>query len=460
MHMFEERGDLSVIHNISISFTFATTCFVISAFLNQIQQKETIIIDKISLIPDSFSSVLGFVSFAIGLYLIGIGIAGRFPLKGSVRWFSMFFLIRILTAIILSHIFTYDDERGFHFAAISLSWGSEFLLPNRAYYGLVVLLYSLFGPNILIPKSINAFLGSLLPFVGFLIATELYGERKYAWRVFWIIGLMPPFVIFSAVNLKETLTSFVLFWIFLGLIISRKKFVMGLILSLIGTGVLYWVRGGLVTTIGTLGLSFGYLWPNFVYFREIKRTLIQILALVNIFILILMLLDPIGSYVDEKRDYSLIFKESKALVVRFLDIDNLFSLKNLIILFVRGLYSPSPLGWLFSKSVDKLIEGFGMVLWYVLFPLSIIGVCRLWYKSEIVALATMSFGILAIATMGVLVGSSEPFRHRVMALPLFVVLASGAMSREVIERYKWVLWLWALSVLGFTGLWVCLKVMG
>ena len=88
--MFEERGNLSVVHNIYISFTFATTCFVISAFLNQIQQKETIVIDKISLIPASFSNVLGFVSFVIGLYLIGIGIAGRFPLKGSVRWFSMF----------------------------------------------------------------------------------------------------------------------------------------------------------------------------------------------------------------------------------------------------------------------------------------------------------------------------------------------------------------------------------
>jgi hypothetical protein len=72
----------------------------------------------------------------------------------------------------------------------------------------------------------------------------------------------------------------------------------------------------------------------------------------------------------------------------------------------------------------------------------------------------MSFGILAIATIGVLVGSSEPFRHRVMALPLLVVLASGAMSCEVIERYKWVLWLWASSVLGFTGMWLYLKIIG
>jgi hypothetical protein len=47
-----------------------------------------------------------------------------------------------------------------------------------------------------------------------------------------------------------------------------------------------------------------------------------------------------------------------------------------------------------------------------------------------------------------------------MALPLLVVLASGAMSREVIERYKWVLWLWALSVLGFTGMWLYLKIIG
>jgi len=435
---------------------------ILSVMVALIVDELTGLADQNRLISVSIVDILSVIPLAAGLYFIGAAIAMRFPLRQAVGWFSLFFMVRILTAIVLSHIFMYDDEIGFHYAALALSKESNFFDAGWAYYGLVTWIYSLFGANILIPKAVNVLFGSLLPFLAFAIATELYGDRRYARRAFWIIGLTPPFVIFSGVNLKEILTAFAILWVAWSLTLSRKRPMAGLIGALIGVGGLYWVRGAPLALIGMLGMVLRYSWPGLHFSGRLRWQALGALlfSLTIVAILASRLLGLISATIVSRTTaeeyYIKRFVESQALVTKFLDIDSPLSPKNIGILFLRGLYSPSPLRWMLDRGIDTLVEGVSMALWYAVFPLSVITLCRFWRRLEIAILGVMGLALLAIATVGIAVGS-DPFRHRIMSMALFTILASASMSREMVRGYRWVLWLWGIGVSGFTGLWLWLR---
>ncbi len=95
----------------------------------------------------------------------------------------------------------------------------------------------------------------------------------------------------------------------------------------------------------------------------------------------------------------------------FLDISSPLSPRNMVLLFLRGLYSPSLLSWVLDTGIDKLIEGASMAVWYVLFPFSVITLCRFWRRPEMATLGVMGLALLAMATMGVAMGSDPLWCH-------------------------------------------------
>lgn len=437
---------------------FFSTLFVLSACLSS---HLISLVDQNRLVPVSLADIISAIPLVIILYISGVFLTLHFRIEQSVRWFSVFFIIRLVISMILSILFMYDDERGFHYAGILQPYGLISFEGGRAYYHLIAFLYSVFGANILLPKAVNAFVGSLLPFLVFSITTTIFHDRGSAWRAFLLCGLLPPFVVYSAVVLKEIVAAMLLIMVVHSLVISQRKLFMGVLYLAISISLLYWVRGAPLTLVGLSGVIVYYAWGVILRRQWRSRFVVPvvILFLLSIWVvpnLINTIQEVVWIRVNKGTYFIDRFTRSKATVMRFLNVKELMSLKNLGILLLRGLYSPSPLRWILDPGIDTLIEGLIMFVWYILFPLAIIGMLRFKQHPEVVAIAIMGLAVLAMASMGIAVGS-DPFRHRIMGMGLFVILASVAFDREGRRGYHWVIWIWILGAIGFTGLWLIFR---
>lgn len=411
------------------------------------------LIDPGRLVPVSGADILSAIPLILVLHLLGMALVRSFPIREAVAWYSVFFFVRIFVAVLLSQTFQFDDERAFHYAGLEQVYGIISFEAGRAYYHLVNALYGVFGANILLPKMVNAFVGSLLPFFAFDIARWLFGDRKAGWRAFLFTGLLPPFIIFSAVNLKEIATGFLL--VLLAWILANPK--TGYTRRLVGSGicifVLYWLRGAPLAMVGTLGVFSYYIVSMRLRFSSfLKGALVVGLgALLSVYLLG-QIQQTVWSRVTQEEYFIKRFSESQPTVTRFLDVEDPLVRRNLAVLFLRGLFSPSPLRFLMDYGIDTQLEALNMLTWYVLCPLAVIGVLAYRRSRAVVACATIVVGVLIMALVGVMVGS-DPYRHRMIAMGLVGILACGGLRRDVASRFRWVTWLWILGVVGFTGLW-------
>lgn len=412
------------------------------------------------LVPVSGGNVLGAIPLIVFLCSVGIALASRFHIRQAVGWYSFFFTLRLLAAILLSMVFQYDDERAFHYAGIEQVYGIFSFGAGRAYYHLVNILYLIFGENILLPKVVNSFLGSLLPFFAFDIAHWLFGDRKVGWRAFLFTGLLPPFIIFSAVNLKEMATGSLL--VLLVWFLTNPKG--GGLRRLAGSGicifVLYWIRGASWTMVGVLGVISYYILTMRLRFSSFVKVGIIVLAgLIVVPALLDQIQQMVWSRTTQEEYFIRRFAESEATVMQFVDVEEPLSIRNLTKLFLRGLFTPSPLRFLMDVEIDTYLEGLNMLVWYILFPMAVIGFLAYRKKGVGIACAIMIIAVIAMASIGVVVGS-DPYRHRIVAMGLVATLAAVGFKSDVTRRFRWVIGLWILGIIGFTGLWLMLRIGG
>jgi predicted acyltransferase len=150
------------------------------------------------------------------------------------------------------------------------------------------------------------------------------------------------------------------------------------------------------------------------------------------------------------------FETSEAAVMRFVDIDQPLSLQTLLVLFVRGLYAPSPLRVLHNSHVGTLIEAITMAAWYLVFSFAVVGFWAERHRPAVAALWVMLVAVLAVATMGEAIGA-DSYRHRMVGVGIACTLAGYGWNRNVYRRHPWPLRLWWLGAVLFTGAWLSLQ---
>lgn len=419
-------------------------------------------VDPERLVPISAESIIQSIPFTLFLYLLGIVLVLlRQTPPNRISLFTIAFSLRVIIGITLAFTFQYDDERGFHEAGIEQVYGLFSLDAGKGYYHLVNILYAIFGPNLLLPKALNAFWGSLLPFFAYDLGRQLFAS-KAGWRAFLFTAFLPPLVIFSAVNLKEIATAFLLVLTVWFLVIPRRYTdkIVGVLISL---SLLYWLRREVFTLVCTAGVITIILGEK-VRVNQLSqlRLWLKIAFAVALFVFFLrpVLIEPITqmtlSRMTRETYFIERFAESQATAMRFVDVSSPLSLKNLGILFLRGLFSPSPLRFLFDRGLDTIIEAFNMLVWYLLVPFAIIGFLAGRRQSAILACGVIVLGVLAISTMGIMVGS-DPYRHRIVMFGLLFILAAGGLKWDAFRRNRLIFYLWWLGAFVFTGLWMVFR---
>jgi len=367
----------------------------------------TFLIDPDRLVSFTIWDVIYATPLVIILSFFGIILVNRFHIRQAIGWFLTFFTLRILASLVLTMVFQYDDERGFHYAGVEQVYGIASLGGGKAYYHLIKILYLIFGANILLPKIVNAFLGSLLPFFAFGVAYWLFSDRKAGWRAFLLTGLLPPFVIFSAVNLKEMTTCFFSVWIEWILANPKNTDLRKLAGSAVPIFLLYLLRGAIWTIIGILGVIVYFILSAQWRSSSLVKTIIVVALIGWFFVLPLskQIQQMVWSRTTQEEYFIKRFSESEAGVMRYLYVENPFSPKNLFVLSLRGFFSPSPLRFLMGYGIDTWLEALNMLVWYVLFPMAIMGMLAYRRNGSAVACGLMGISIFMIATTGIMVGS-------------------------------------------------------
>jgi hypothetical protein len=417
------------------------------------------------LVPLSTISILQAIPLILLLYTVGIILVSQlssFP--HCLGLFTAAFLLRITVGITLALVFQYDDERKFHNAGLEqpyglLSWGA-----SRGYYSLVGVLYEVFGPSLLLPKVVNAFLGSLLPFLAYDIGQQIFNSHKSGWNAFLFTAFLPPLVIYSATNLKEIITAFLITYTVWSLIVQHRSPIVKIVGVALSISILYWLRGSPWTVILLAGV-FTYIIIGETWRIRSSRILrfLPNLSLSGFLIAfaVAFLIDPIRetalSRLTEEAYFMERFEGSSATVMQFVDTSNPLSFKNLMVLFLRGLYTPAPFRFLFDYNLSTVIEASIMVVWYLLFPFAIVGFLVERHRGAVMACGILILGVLMVTTMGIMVGSN-PYRHRMSVMGLVLTLAGGGVTREPHCRKRWAFGLWWLGALLFMAVWLVYRI--
>jgi len=398
---------------------------------------------------------------ALVLLILGMGLTRWWRKSTKDTWFfSVAFGLRIATIVLLTDVlqFRFDDEVLYDLTGRTLPYGLFSLAGGRGYYHLVGLTYSIAGPNELLPKVANAFVGSLLPFLVYDIAKQIHLDAQVAVRAFLFAVFLPPLVIFSAVALKELGTATLLtlsLWFLAQASPNRNRKVLLAVLALVA---LYWLRGSIWTLLGLVGvLTFLALEYRGQYAQMLNRKAAGWILLGGLAVVLVVLPGVVEKVVERMTfTYPEELLQSQATVAEFIDTSRPFSLQTLSVLLVRGIFFPTPFRFLIDHGVSPLLESLVSGVSFVLVPFAVIGFLREPSHPILAALAMVSVTMLVIAALGVPLGS-DIFRHRIAMFPMLYILAAGGMITSEIRRRWWVLLVWWASAFLFTGLWAWVR---
>jgi hypothetical protein len=427
------------------------------------------LIDDTRLVPVEPAFIISTIAFTIMAYGMGFLLVSVLSSAyGAVWYFTLFFSLRLGIAILLTFVFQFDDERIYHEAGITGDFSRLWF--GAGYFRLVEMLYTIFGANILVPKILNALIGALLPFIVYSTSLSLYEDRWTAQCGMWLAGFLPPLVLFSGVNLKESATA-LLFALALWALVARSPDAVQRVATLATViAALMWLRGTTWTWVILLGIGTFLIWPLRVRrrghwpSRRFVKGLAAIAVLASVVLPLLMMtghvavdiaivpeFDPRLRSLLTAQDQWQGLERSEAAVMEYLDLENPFSPKNLSVLFTRGLFSPSPLRVVPDFGLHTLLESVVMLTWYLIVPWAVYGVIGQ-KGAGIAACVAMIAAILGLSFVAIPFGG-DPFRHRINSYGLLYVLAGKGMQRHHARSIRWIHRLWWLGIIGFTVMW-------
>jgi hypothetical protein len=415
--------------------------------------------DPNRMIPISAESVLKAVPLMLVAYLVGLCVTlAVFDVTERASLFSIAFLLRIVVMLFLSVVFQQDDEIRFHRAALRHAHGLWSWAPGDGYYHLNEIAYAAFGPNLLLPKTLNVLLGSIVPFLAYDIALRLFRDRGVAMRSWWWTAVLPPTVIYSTLNIKEIASCFLCAAI-LWCLCRPSHWLARWIGVTVSSAALYWLRDApWVLAVSSGCVAYATLGAGSFRRAALRWPFWAKLATVAALVAILspMLIRPIATTLDsrltQEEGYRSKFKASSATVMKFVDRSHPLSIANSVVFFVRGLYSPSPLRLLVELDIGTILQVANMLVWYLLFPFAVIGVIGHRHQGIVLACAVTVLAVLIMATVGLPVGG-DPERHRfVISAPLLVLAAAGVKMGPS-STTRWVLTSWWVGAVIFNAAW-------
>ncbi len=340
------------------------------------------------------------------------------------------FIARIFLAHLLPEWIVYDDEVGYERTAQVVLHGLESgsLSPwqGNAFGNLSGMLFFVFGASEHVIKAFNCFLGILLALYLERLTKNFTPNTNIASGAF-ILGLFFPANIFlSSIALKEQLVALIV--VISAYYATRSKNSFDIPLALCALVMLLMFRASLsIPLICVLVLA---LLVRASTKRKFSKSAvfgtIMVLAVAGTGIASIVIKDyvlttkiaMIVTGVDE-RGYDKL-GNSEATVAGYLDTENLFSVRNIVVATLRSVFSPSPFVLMNNMSSEKWVEVLFLTSWWYIcvpFFIATAWVYRFQYEGQVVVLF---FGIVFLtASLAVLTFSPETFRYRWSGLPLF-----------------------------------------
>lgn len=349
--------------------------------------------------------------------------------------FLIAFSLRFASSFIFSNSFWYDDEKTYHHFGILISrrlsegqgLAGEGFYISDIYYALNGILYHLFGENTLVGRALNVFVGSLIPFMLYHISRKIYKNGKVTRLVLYLSVFAPPLIIFSGVQLKESLISFLIVtsvWSMMCLRDPLASFMVSL-LSIVFLGML---RLPLALLTGATILLQKLLLRRRKSGKLRVRQLIIATFIVATILFVFLKYSPLGDHLIEKYHRPELIErhlaETKAIAARFIDKEDVFSPFNIIFVIVRSVFSPSPLRFLVSPRISVYIETLTTGFWYLIVPLWLTSFLITWREKEKIVINFIPIFIFIIASLSFLGPFPEPLRYRIASFPLFTLIAA------------------------------------
>jgi hypothetical protein len=224
---------------------------------------------------------------------------------------------------------------------------------------------------------------------------------------------------------------------------------------------MYWLRGPFWAVLALAGVGvYAAMGKEWSVSRLLNpRRIMQGIILVSLGLVFFSpLFKSLGTYFTSRLFGPFLesFAQSQATVAQFIDFTEILSIRNLLILFLRGIFSPSPLRFIFDTGQEPILEVAITSVWYILLPFAVVGVLGYRRRGSVVATAIVAILIFVGASASAGLGG-EIVRHRIPMFALFYVLAAGGTSADMPSKYRWVVLGWGVSAIAFTVVWMVLR---
>jgi len=371
---------------------------------------------------------------------------------------SLALFVRFLGGYLIPNIIIFDDEIGYARMGIgvleALQSGVTSPWSYNPWGNVTGVLYYLFGSSPHVVKALNSSLSVITAFMLCRIAYSLYEGRRVMRLVLYFSLFMPPLIFISSIALKEQLIAFLLVatlygilkhsdrgWIIailaLGLLMTFRNTFGIVIIVLVG---LYWAirRGAMDSTrVRWIGLLLGFGIIIAIGVATVQSELIKESKLV-------MFLSA-----EDTRGYETV-RQSEAQFNQYLDLNDLFSIKNLLLIPIRSIYSPSPFRVIKSPSIGVYLEAVALTLfWYLTLPYVIIGILNSKSSLDRGLVGGFFLAVFLIASYSVLTFADDTFRYRWPALPIYFMLAAHGWYNKFHRWSQLIIWGWWISVIVF-----------
>jgi hypothetical protein len=343
--------------------------------------------------------------------------------------------LRLVLSLCLPYVVKFDDEIGYRRMAEDVVNSLHAGLQNPWCYNpwgnVTAIVFYFFGISESAIKAFNALLGVTTAFLLCRSAEKLYDNPRLTELTLKLALFLPPIAFLSSVALKEQMIAFLLVAMLYG--VTRYS-LWGWLIGLASCGLLIPFRPNLILVILPL---LGIYWALRIGLRSNTSKAFQRLIAAGALGLVVMggvfvaqheSLQNLEAYMilsgSDTRGHD-VMAESEATFNKYLDTDDPLSPKNLILVPIRAIYTPSPLRPIKTFSPPILLESVMLTaLLCLALPFVFIAIWRSRKNPDQMLAAGLFLVVFLTAAFSTLTYAPEAFRYRWADFPIYFMLAA------------------------------------